>query len=227
VKKASGSAERKVGKKAGKNGRRKRRSRYPETETYTLSDLGQIKVLADPLRLRLLEAFCQERTTKQVATLIDEKPTKLYHHVEALERVGLIRLSRKRQVRGTVEKYYMAVARVFQADSRLFAAADNLPEGQETFQTMVSTVLDRTSGDLRKLIADGQATQVLKEEGIFSHVEIRASEKEIRRLRTRFHRLLKDLQKTCCGDDVDEQAEDGPRYRLTLAFYPLGPEKTS
>lgn len=28
-----------------------------------------------------------ERTTKQVAERLGEKPTKLYHHVEALERV--------------------------------------------------------------------------------------------------------------------------------------------
>ena len=57
---------------------------------------------------------------KQVADFLGEKPTKLYHHVDALERVGLIALSRTRQNRGTVEKYYLAVARAFQADSSAF-----------------------------------------------------------------------------------------------------------
>ena len=71
-----------------------------------LTDLEQMKVLADPLRIRILESLAiDERTTKQVADLLGEKPTKLYHHVEALERVGLIRMTRTRQNRGTLEKY--------------------------------------------------------------------------------------------------------------------------
>jgi DNA-binding transcriptional ArsR family regulator len=91
--------------------------------SLTLSDLDQVKVLADPLRIRILEELCkEERTTKQVAKLLGEKPTKLYHHVDALERVGLIRLARTRQNRGTMEKYYMAVARQFRADSRISLA---------------------------------------------------------------------------------------------------------
>ena len=94
--------------------------RMPQQEAYTLKNLDQMKVLADPLRIRILEAFCAERTTKQVAELLGEKPTKLYHHVDTLERVGLIALSRTRQNRGTLEKYYLAVARTFRADSRVF-----------------------------------------------------------------------------------------------------------
>ena len=77
----------------------------PTREVMILTELDQIKVLADPLRIRILEELGQERTTKQVADLIGEKPTKLYHHVEALERVGLIQLTRTRQNRGTLEKY--------------------------------------------------------------------------------------------------------------------------
>ena len=93
----------------------RRAPRLPQREIYTLKDLDQVKVLADPLRIRILEALLEERTTKQVADLLGEKPTKLYHHVDALEKVGLIALSRTRQNRGTVEKYYLAVARTFRA----------------------------------------------------------------------------------------------------------------
>ena len=55
-------------------------------------------MLADPLRVRIIEVLAEgERTTKQVAEEIGEKSTKLYHHVETLERVGLIRLTRTRR----------------------------------------------------------------------------------------------------------------------------------
>src|SRR5215510_13126289 len=125
-----------------------------QASSLTLSDLEQVKVLADPLRLRILEQLClAERTTKQVAQRLGEKPTKLYHHVEALERVGLIRLTRTRQNRGTVEKYYLAVARQFRADSRLFSTADGSEAQGDALQTMISTVFDRTADEMRGLLA--------------------------------------------------------------------------
>src|SRR2546423_5125782 len=84
------------------------------SESYVISDLQQIKALADPLRQRLLGAFVSEpRTTKQVATILDLPPTRLYHHVDLLERVGLIELVATKPKRGTTEKYFRAIAHRF------------------------------------------------------------------------------------------------------------------
>ena len=181
-----------------------------------MTDLEQIKVLADPLRIRILESLCQERTTKQVAELLGERPTKLYHHVEALERVGLIRLSRTRRNRGTLEKYYLSVAKAFRADSSVFTAEPSRSrkekkEGTETLQTMVATVFENTAEELRRLIA---ADTNPEEEGIVSYCEVQANEEDIGKLRRRLQRLLKDLQR----GDMDEGDR---RYRFTLAFFPL------
>ena len=67
----------------------------------------ELRALAHPLRLRLLEEFAgSPRTTMQVAAAMGEPPTRLYHHVNALERAGILKLARTRQVRGTTEKYY-------------------------------------------------------------------------------------------------------------------------
>ncbi len=74
------------------------------------TELRQLRVLADPLRVRILRALAREpRTTAQVAELLGENDTRLYHHVRALERVNLIRLVETRPKRGTTEKYYQAV----------------------------------------------------------------------------------------------------------------------
>jgi DNA-binding transcriptional ArsR family regulator len=105
--------------------------RYPEAARYTLTHLDQVKALADPLRLRLLAAFGQERTTKQVADLMGERPTRLYHHVEALEKVGLIQQTRTRPNRGTMEKYFLAVARSFEPDEALFGSKKAEPEADD------------------------------------------------------------------------------------------------
>jgi DNA-binding transcriptional ArsR family regulator len=206
-------------KKSGSAAGRKARGGARQARSLTLSDLRQVKVLAHPLRVRILEELCTaERTTKQVAQRLGEKPTKLYHHVEALERVGLIRLARTRQNRGTIEKYYMAVARQFRADSRIFSAADAAAPAEEgTLQAMISTVFDRTSDEMRDLVAKNRGQEGIEEKGILSYLEIRTDDRQGRRLQARLVKLIKSLE--------DPGGRLGPkRYRFTLAFYPLEPD---
>src|SRR5262245_11441664 len=117
--------------------------RPPEKEVH-LANLEQMKVLADPRRIRILEALgSEERTTKQVAEILGEPPTRLYHHVAALARVGLIRLARTRQRRGALEKYYVAVAKAFSADPKLFASHRG-PQAAEAAGTLATRFLDLT-----------------------------------------------------------------------------------
>src|SRR5437762_6605018 len=89
-------------------------STHDRAEMHVITDLQQIKALADPLRQQILGAFVSEpRTTKQVAGLLGQPPTKLYHHVDLLERVGLIELVATKPKRGTTEKYFQAIAHRF------------------------------------------------------------------------------------------------------------------
>ncbi len=200
----------------------KARKGASQARSLTLSDLDQVRVLADPLRIRILEALgTAERTTKQVAERLGEKPTKLYHHVDALERVGLIRLARTRQNRGTMEKYYMAVARQFRADSRIFSTADAGSETKgDALQAVISTLFDRTADEMRGLIAQNDGRQGIEEQGVLSHLEILGSAAQGRRIQTRLMKLLKSLE----DDQKGVGKPGGRRYRLTLAFYPLEPD---
>src|SRR5438094_7565266 len=73
--------------------------------------LTQVRALAHPLRLRLIEPFASgPLTAKQAAQKLGQPPTRLYYHVATLERAGLLRLARTRAVRGATEKYF-ALAR--------------------------------------------------------------------------------------------------------------------
>src|SRR5690348_9846704 len=110
-------------------------------DLYIIRDLQQVKALSDPIKLKILEAICLEpKTTKQVAEVLEEKqPTKLYHHVEALERVGLIKLVKTKANRGTVERYYQSVANRFQVDKSLFDISQNEEvEGEERIDPLES-----------------------------------------------------------------------------------------
>src|SRR5580765_7854502 len=96
--------------------RKPRRSRQPADAADRARATQELRALAHPLRLRLLEEFAgSPRTTMQVAATMGEPPTRLYHHVNALERAGILKLARTRQVRGTTEKYYEVTRKSFGA----------------------------------------------------------------------------------------------------------------
>lgn len=199
----------KARKRAGGAGRRS-----PPVEMMTLSDLDQLRVLADPLRVRIIEALAEERTTKQVAERIGEKPTKLYHHVDALERVGLIRLTRTRRVRGTLERYYQVVAFCFRADASLFPRRG----GAAPVMEIVSNLLGKAANELQQLAACCDGKDDLGEKVVLSFVEVRGPQQEVAALRQKLKTLLEDLQRLAASDRGKGELQC---YRLMLGYYPL------
>ena len=187
------------------------RRRAPQAELRTLDDLKQVRALADPLRMRILTALCEERTTKQVAELLHEKPTRLYHHVDALERAGLVQLTRTRPKRGTIEKYYRSVARTFEARVSTGRGAE---ASRAAIDDVMATAFATTSSEVSRLLERGAAS-TLSEEGILTFLEIRATRAEIQKLRRRLHAAIGVAREEGQSSPRDE------RYRLTIAFYPL------
>src|SRR5262245_42664189 len=122
-----------------------------KSRAYTMTSLDQVPIRAHPIRLKLLErlAACP-RTTKQAAELLGVPATRLYHHVNALEKVGLVRLKETRPVRGTVEKYYEAVARKIMVDESVF--------GDKRLGEIVGSVLDESRRDLEEALEHAQTT---------------------------------------------------------------------
>lgn len=126
--------------------------------------LAALRAAAHPLRLRLLELFAQgARTTKQAAADLGEPPTRLYHHVHALERAGLVRLVETRAKRGTEEKYYELAPGVADdghggSGGRLRNALAHLDAGDAAragtpLSALALTVLDATRADVAAALA--------------------------------------------------------------------------
>jgi DNA-binding transcriptional ArsR family regulator len=189
-------------------------------ETMMLKDLDQIRVFAHPLRARIVEAFADKpRTAKQVAEMIGQKPTKLYHHVDALERVGLIELVKTKKKRGTVENYYRTVAKRFSVDNRVFQAKVNDKEMFEEFRSMFTTLLENTMQEINESISERLICPEKKKRGaILTRKHIRTTRDNIEKLQQKIHRFLDDI--TAIGDN-----KGNAEYRLTLVFYPLVKKK--
>ncbi len=118
-------------------------------EWFTIANPEQLKLLTNDLRMRILGQFAEgELTAKQVAQRLGESPTKLYRHVDALAEHGLIVPTREEQKRGTVQKFYRAVARRFRVDDTCF--------GQDVGPTdsrlgAIVQLLNTMGGDLAQL----------------------------------------------------------------------------
>lgn len=201
-----------------KTPRRPQRAGGKPEGTLTLTALDQVWALADPLRVRMMGAFDEERTTRQVAEILGEKPTRLYHHLKALASAGLIRKTRTRRNRGTLETYYRAVAGSFRADPSLFAPPGT-KEATDSIGTVIGTMLDQTRSELNVLIGSGGGGSEVREEGLFGFLEVRAPERDMKKLRARIDGLVKGLQKEQKG--APRASEPDRRYRLSIAFFPL------
>lgn len=102
-------------------------------------ELEQVRALAHPLRLRLVELFAEgSLTAKQAAEKLGQPPTRLYHHVATLERAGILRLKETRAVRGATEKYF-EIAQIPRLSRRQTAAAlrRSTPQDREAIGSAV------------------------------------------------------------------------------------------
>ena len=183
-------------------------------KSFTVRQLAQVKVLTDPLRQRILGAFMLEpRTTKQVALRLGEKPSKLYHHVDALSRAGLIELKETRQNRGTIEKYFQSVATHFSVDSSLFPS---LPDRASRIIDEFDEVLDATRAGLFTSLDDASTPSGEGLQPVFERAVLRGPPHKIRQCREKLLAVLEECQTVCRSATADE----GPPvdYAVSLFF---------
>ena len=186
--------------------------------TLTVTKVDQARLLADPIKLRIIQEMAfKPHTTKQVADIIGEKPTKLYRHVEALRAAGLIEMVAEKPKRGTVEKYFLAVARRFEIHPDLFAPpnADGV--------ALVDELLSNSYSEMRLAMHELHAHPTKDEElqPCFMKFSARASEQDIKELRGQLLKWLDD-----CQSRYSETAQqDDLNWSGLIAFYADPAEK--
>jgi len=190
----------------------------PGEGRLVLSRLDQVRAIA--IRLRMLMLFGEEpRTTKQVAELLGEKPTRLYHHVDAMLRAGLIHLERTRQNRGATEKYYRAAAQRFDVGDEVLAHGPSPREGETA--RMVREIANRTRDEvLAHLHRESDASTEAREDPappLIARAIIRATPDELREIRAELERFLERRQR---GHAKESDGAGRRTYALSLFFYP-------
>ena len=179
-------------------------------ETHKISDLETVRLLSDPLKLRLLQAFADAaKTTKQVAGELGESVTKLYRHVDALHDAGLLVIVDEKQKRGTIERTFEAVARRFEVDHTLFNEDDS-GDGAEAVRQVIR------GGETEILDALANAGEDDDSQPIFMRIRGKASPEQIAELRETLNAWLESIP-----SDDEAPDEDAEGYGGLIAFYPV------
>ena len=189
-------------------------------DTFVIDSVDQLKIFADPLRQRILQSFCcNPATTKQIAAEMGEKPTRLYHHVHLLERIGFIKIVDTKQNRGTIEKYYQSAARKFVIDHALMGQsgldADNAPADQNLLINTLQACLVEARDFFMPETADAGGKK--EAPSMIARAKIRLSKTQMDDFIDRCCDLMEELS--------DLESDDGElMYSLTLALFPVQTE---
>lgn len=188
---------------------------------FNVTDLEQLRVLSDPLRMRVLNNLSQEPlTVKQVADRLEMPATKLYYHVNELERIGVVKVVETRVKSGIIEKYYRLTADKIQVSRELLRLTQQPSAEASTYGEMLASIFEAVADDLRQSVACGLLTPTDDKKPDSKVATIGRTNMRLKR--STANRLAKKLSKLLLEemDEADDEAGD-LEYGFALAFFPI------
>lgn len=185
-----------------------------------VKDLETLKILADPMRNQILEILAPEKlTVNQIAEKLGLAPSKLYYHINLLEKYGLIREVDSIVKANIIEKVYWITAYDCKMDENL--CNFSTPEGQQTVITTMLTLINATREDIQRSL---EARASALEQGAEEHPRQVVIYREVRKMSDQtadeFAERLKEVLEDFEKYEADEEGEDTHSRALTVAFYP-------
>jgi DNA-binding transcriptional ArsR family regulator len=198
-----------------------------------ISDLETVRVLADPLRLRILETYGQHAgrplTVKEIARSLGEPLTKLYYHVNLLEQHGLLVVASSRLVSGIVEKRYIPAAERFEIDKAILAGGTL--GAHEAMRSVLASVFDAARADIEDAVRAGRARLEDEPDGgddrepvLLSKGIDRLTRAEAAEFRRRLRALYEEFSHASDADPGRRRrggADERHPFGTVLAFYPV------
>ncbi len=126
-------------------------------DEFLIQDLDTLKAISHPLRLDMIRLFKTPQTVKEIAELLEKPPTKLYYHVNLLEKQQILQVIKTNVVSGIIEKTYQVSANRFKVDEALISGPKR---DAGNVDVLVGAILDSTKSALKRsvLTQDSDAT---------------------------------------------------------------------
>lgn len=192
---------------------------FHPADELRIESIEALKVVFDPLRMRILEAFAaQPRTVKEVAEDLATSPHRLYYHVNMMEEHRLLIVTETRMVSGIQEKHYQVAARHFIIAPHLLMFGSG--EGEQGLAILLQSVLDETRRDIlrsaRREIIDlsrksPHPDSMMLRRGLARMTPEQASQ---------FHKRMLALLDEFTSIGGEEHTPHDHSYTLAVALYP-------
>lgn len=189
----------------------------PQAE-FVIQDIETLRAISDPLRIRLLELMAQPQSVKEIASQLGVGKTKLYYHLNLLEKHGIIRVVRTRVVSGIIEKSYQVTAYSYRPATALLLPG---AEGTQQGVAIVESILDATRADLSHGLKTGQLAlgkEAQERQLLLGRVVMSLTPEQATTFYERFEALLTEVSQ------YEKPATGAQTYSLTVAFFPKSAE---
>jgi DNA-binding transcriptional ArsR family regulator len=171
---------------------------------HRITTLAALRAVSDDQRHRMLTLLiARPLTARTLATHLRMSRTKLYYHLDLLERQGLIRVAGQRVSGRQLERVYRAVARSFRVDTALL--------GGKTARGAASAraqIFRNAARDFQEALV---APSSRPEATLVSRALLRLKPAQFAKLRERLQTLISEL---------DTTQEEGEAAELLIALFP-------
>lgn len=183
-------------------------------EARLMENTDLIPDLTHPVRGTILRRLRRPRTVAQLADALDVPITRLYHHVNRLEGLGMIRVVATRRVGAVTERRYQVTARSWKFSDGAFEQLQPAEMSQA-----LGALFDVAKVGMQRELESGALSftsgEDPEEHFLLSLGELRLTEDRRRELLDQLRTIIDSF-----ADDADEDDPTTTRTTLFLAAYP-------
>lgn len=182
--------------------------------TYEIDDLKTLRLFSNPLRRQIYEAIIPRLlSAKEIGEKLGINFTKLYYHLNLMEKAGIIKVEDERIVSGITEKYYRAIAKRMQIAPNLLSSGTDR-EKQSINQVLLST-LETTEKDIERSLHAQYAELEEDTNVIFISRQLSyLTDEQANEFYEKLNSLIKEYESENSGNS------DMQSFALMIAFYP-------
>lgn len=185
-------------------------------DIYYITDLEQLKVISDPLRIKILwEIDESAKTGKMIADRLEIPAPKIHYHLKELERVGLVNVVRTEEKNGILQKFYRPVAKTISLEKVLPHQKQEVSDDlSESFRENVLTGLEKTKS-LAKKVDDAVFTARSSFMQWYTNVYLTPEQTEL------ILGKLKDIHEVVSPAQKEGERDGTERFHLSLLGFPI------
>ena len=180
-----------------------------EIEHLDSLQLRQLRVLTDPLKVRLLNELQKPKTVSEIADILGLERNSLYYHIRILVRLGMVEEVEVRKVKNLSESVYKAV---WEHNFSHDVNPESAP--MEDYYQAIDTIMREISRDCHHSTASGK-----KPVATVARRVLRIKPEKFKETKSRLMEMEKKFMEGVIGLDDDD--DEGIEYSVNITQFEM------